>query len=117
MSDCLHCDINELVQGYIDRGNADIAEFAAKIAESLADLILLAPENEQAKLMAVAGQFDCAAAAIFDDPPDADHVGLDQVDDRRQRQRLTRDAVRCAAHGPDDTQAPDQVNLRVIGAE
>jgi hypothetical protein len=52
MSDCLHCDINELVQGYIDRGNADIAEFAAKIAESLADLILLAPENEQAKLMA-----------------------------------------------------------------
>jgi hypothetical protein len=52
MSDCLHCDINELVQDYIDRGNADIAEFAAKIAESLADLILLAPENEQAKLMA-----------------------------------------------------------------
>jgi hypothetical protein len=52
MSDCLHCDINELVQNYIDRGNADIAEFAAKIAESLADLILLAPENEQAKLMA-----------------------------------------------------------------
>jgi hypothetical protein len=52
MSDCLHCDINEIVQGYIDRGNADIAEFAAKIAESLADLILLAPENEQAKLMA-----------------------------------------------------------------
>jgi hypothetical protein len=52
MSDCLHCDINELVQTYIDRGGADIAEFAAKIAESLADLILLAPENEQSKLMA-----------------------------------------------------------------
>jgi hypothetical protein len=52
MSDCLHCDINEIVQNYIDRGGADIAEFAAKIAESLADLILLAPENEQAKLMA-----------------------------------------------------------------
>jgi hypothetical protein len=52
MSDCLHCDINELVQGHIDRGDTDIAEFAAKIAESLADLILLAPENEQAKLMA-----------------------------------------------------------------
>lgn len=52
MSDCLHCDINELVQGYIDRGGADIAEVAAKIVESLADLILLAPENEQSKLMA-----------------------------------------------------------------
>lgn len=52
MSDCLHCDINELVQKHIDRGNADIAEFAAKIVESLADLILLAPESEQAQLMA-----------------------------------------------------------------
>lgn len=52
MSDCLHCDINQLVQKHIDRGGADIAEFAAKIAESLADLVLLAPEDEQAKLMA-----------------------------------------------------------------
>jgi len=58
MSDCLHCDINELVQSHIDRagaagsGGANIAELAAKIAESLADLILLAPEAEQAKLMA-----------------------------------------------------------------
>jgi hypothetical protein len=52
MSDCLHCDINELVQNHIDRGGADVAELAAKIAESLADLILLAPENEQSKLMA-----------------------------------------------------------------
>jgi hypothetical protein len=54
MSDCLHCDINELVQKHIDSGGADveIAELAAKIAESLADLILLAPESEQSKLMA-----------------------------------------------------------------
>jgi hypothetical protein len=60
MSDCLHCDINDLVQSYIDRAGgpggaepgANIADLAAKIAESLADLILLAPEAEQSKLMA-----------------------------------------------------------------
>jgi hypothetical protein len=66
MSDCLHCDINDLVQSYIDRAggpggpggtggpgsDANIADLAAKIAESLADLILLAPEAEQSKLMA-----------------------------------------------------------------
>jgi hypothetical protein len=52
MSDCLHCDINELVQNHIERGGADLVELAARMAESLADLILLAPENEQSKLMA-----------------------------------------------------------------
>jgi hypothetical protein len=52
MSDCLHCDINELVQNHIDRGDADLVELAARMAESLADLILLAPEDEQSKLMA-----------------------------------------------------------------
>jgi hypothetical protein len=52
MSDCLHCDINELVQKHMEREGADLAELAARITESLADLILLAPEIEQSKLMA-----------------------------------------------------------------
>ena len=52
MSDCRHCDINELVQKRIEREDEDIAELAARIVESLADLILLAPETEQSKLMA-----------------------------------------------------------------
>ena len=52
MSDCLHCDINELVQKHMEREGADLAELAARMTESLADLILLAPENEQSKLMA-----------------------------------------------------------------
>jgi hypothetical protein len=52
MSDCLHCDINDLVQSHIERGGADLVELAARMVESLADLILLAPENEQSKLMA-----------------------------------------------------------------
>jgi hypothetical protein len=51
-TDCLHCDINELVQKHLDREGADLAELAARMTESLADLILLAPEAEQSKLMA-----------------------------------------------------------------
>ena len=54
MPDCLHCDINQLVQQRIDSGDADLAEIASMMVESLADLILLAPENEQATLMAYA---------------------------------------------------------------
>jgi len=52
MSDCLHCDINDLVQKHIEGGSADLADLAARMVESLADLILLAPETEQSKLMA-----------------------------------------------------------------
>jgi hypothetical protein len=52
MSDCLHCDINDLVQKHLEGNNPDLADLAARIVESLADLILLAPEADQAKLMA-----------------------------------------------------------------
>ncbi len=52
MSDCLHCDINELVEKRLEGEGADLAEVAALIAESLADLILLAPGDEQAKFLA-----------------------------------------------------------------
>ena len=52
MSDCLHCDINELVEKRLELEGADIAELAARVAESLADLILLAPASDQSKLMA-----------------------------------------------------------------
>ena len=43
MSDCLHCDINDLVEKRLEREGADLAELAGRVAESLADLILLAP--------------------------------------------------------------------------
>ncbi len=50
---CLHCEINDLVQEYIDgEENVDVAELAARMAESLVDLILLAPEEERANLLA-----------------------------------------------------------------
>ncbi len=52
MSDCLHCDINELVEKRLESEGADLAEMAARLTESLADLILLAPPDDQAKLMA-----------------------------------------------------------------
>ena len=52
MSDCLHCDINALVEKRLEREAADLTELAARMTESLADLILLAPQADQAKLMA-----------------------------------------------------------------
>lgn len=52
MSDCLHCDINELVAQHAERPDSDASELVARMAESLADLILMAPENERATLLA-----------------------------------------------------------------
>ena len=52
MSDCLHCDINDLVEKRLESESADLAEIAGLIAESLADVILLAPADEQAKFLA-----------------------------------------------------------------
>jgi hypothetical protein len=54
MSDCLHCDINELVRKHIESStDADVAKIAAMMVESLAELILsVEPEAEQARVMA-----------------------------------------------------------------
>ena len=52
MSDCLHCDINELVDKWLQQEGADLAELSAKVAESLVDMILLAAPADQTKLMA-----------------------------------------------------------------
>jgi len=52
MSDCLHCDINDLVEKRLEREDADLADLAARVTESLVDLILLAPPADQSKLMA-----------------------------------------------------------------
>jgi hypothetical protein len=54
MSDCLHCEINELVRKHVEDSEApDIPQVASMIAECLADLIRsVEPESEQGKLMA-----------------------------------------------------------------
>ena len=54
MSECLHCEINQLVQERIEGGDADLSNLASMIVESLAELILLAPEEERATLIAYA---------------------------------------------------------------
>ena len=52
MSDCLHCDIIELVRERLEGGDADLTELTSMIVEALAEVILLAPDSEQAKIMA-----------------------------------------------------------------
>ena len=52
MSDCLHCNINDLVQKDVEGGNSNLVEIASMMVESLADLVLLAPEVDRANLMA-----------------------------------------------------------------
>ena len=50
---CLHCEINDLVQEHIEgQEKVDIADLAARMAESLVDLVLRAPEEQQAQLLA-----------------------------------------------------------------
>ena len=52
MSDCLHCDINELVAKHAEQPDSDASELVARVAESLVDLILMAPEAVRAVLLA-----------------------------------------------------------------
>ena len=52
ISDCLHCDIHELLDSQLEGKEANLAEIAAKVTEVLADIILTAPPNEQSVLMA-----------------------------------------------------------------
>lgn len=52
MSDCLHCDIHELLDSELAGKDANLAEIAAKVTEVLADIIVMAPPEQQAVLMA-----------------------------------------------------------------
>jgi hypothetical protein len=55
LESCLHCEINDLVQEHVEgQEKVDVADLAARMAESLVDLVLLAPEEQQAQLLAVA---------------------------------------------------------------
>ena len=47
MSDCLHCEIHEMLESHLQSEQADLAEIAARVTEVLADLILMAPPGEQ----------------------------------------------------------------------
>ena len=52
MSDCLHCEIHEMLEVYLEAEHADLAEVAAKVTEVLADLILMVPPDERCMMMA-----------------------------------------------------------------
>jgi hypothetical protein len=55
MSDCLHCDINELVRERIEGNeNVDLADMVVRMAESLAETIMLAPKEQWGELLAEA---------------------------------------------------------------
>jgi len=52
MSDCLHCDIHEILDVHLQSEQADLGEIAARVTEVLADLILMVPPADQAMLLA-----------------------------------------------------------------
>ena len=52
MSDCIHCDIHELLEPHLQGAEATLPEVTAKVTEVLADLILLAPPAERGTLIA-----------------------------------------------------------------
>jgi hypothetical protein len=52
MSDCLHCDIHELLESHLQSEEANLADITAKVTEVLAHLILLAPPVERGTFMA-----------------------------------------------------------------
>jgi hypothetical protein len=58
MSDCLHCDIHELLDSHLEGKEANLAEIAAKVTEVLADIILTAaPEDQSTDILANLGSF------------------------------------------------------------
>jgi hypothetical protein len=55
MSDCLHCDINELVRERIEgQESVDLGDLVARMSESLAELIMVGPKDQWAVLLAEA---------------------------------------------------------------
>ena len=77
MSDCLHCDINELVREHVEGGTNDLVEIASMMAESVADLVLLAPEEDRANLLAhvisTVGQMVLEKSGAFEGTSSATH--------------------------------------------
>jgi hypothetical protein len=52
MSECLHCEIHDMLESHLHGEQVNLAEIAAKVTEVLADLILMAPPGDQIALMA-----------------------------------------------------------------
>jgi hypothetical protein len=74
MSDCIHCDIHDLLDEHLDKEGADLSAITAKVTEVLADLILMANPAERmpllAEVVANLGGFVLEKAANDGEDPD-----------------------------------------------
>jgi hypothetical protein len=52
VSDCIHCDIHDLLEPELVRDGADLGAIAAKVTEVLADLVVMADPRDRAALLA-----------------------------------------------------------------
>ncbi len=52
MSDCIHCDIHDLLERELANEEADLGQIAAKVTEVLADLVLMATPEVRTALLA-----------------------------------------------------------------
>lgn len=52
MSECIHCDIHDLLENHLEADDANITEIAAKVTEVLADLVLMVPPSDRGMMMA-----------------------------------------------------------------
>jgi hypothetical protein len=52
MSDCIHCEIHDLLESHLEAEDVNLAEIASKVTEVLADLILMVPPADRGTLLA-----------------------------------------------------------------
>jgi hypothetical protein len=52
MSECLHCEIHDMLESHLQGEQVNLPEIVAKVTEVLADLILMASPSDQTALMA-----------------------------------------------------------------
>jgi hypothetical protein len=52
MSDCIHCQIHDLLESHLQNPEVNVADIAFKVTEVLADLILMVPPEDQGTMIA-----------------------------------------------------------------
>jgi hypothetical protein len=52
MSDCIHCQIHDLLESHLQNQEVNLGDVAFKVTEVLADLILMAPPEDQGMMIA-----------------------------------------------------------------
>jgi hypothetical protein len=52
MSECIHCEIHDLLENHLQGEEVNLTEIASKVTEVLADLIVMAPPDKRGMLIA-----------------------------------------------------------------